>query len=222
MSLLMTSSSWTNGEQTKKRVPTIRKSIKKMVPTTSLESEGFDSIEAMYSDTLDNDAEELQTDRNLMVNNIIDKMASLKTDNDGDSLENFTPISYPENEGESGNEPENNHKTILPKDYAIKRHHITNSNFTPDTSVKSNNIHSDFNRVYDVSTSKPFYTSGTGLGKKNDNKITDRLSYIVHLLEQQQNEKTDNIFEEYILYILLGTFVILIVDSFSRGGKYVR
>ena len=55
-----------------------------------------------------------------------------------------------------------------------------------------------------------------------EDRIWDRLGYIVHLLEEQQNERTENVLEEYILYVLLGTFVIFVVDSFSRGGKYVR
>jgi F0F1-type ATP synthase assembly protein I len=45
---------------------------------------------------------------------------------------------------------------------------------------------------------------------------------MIHLLEQQQNEKTSNITEEFILYTFLGVFIIYVVDSFSRTGKYVR
>ena len=45
---------------------------------------------------------------------------------------------------------------------------------------------------------------------------------MIHLLEQQQHEKTDNITEEFLLYTFLGVFVIYVVDSFSRSGKYVR
>jgi len=41
-------------------------------------------------------------------------------------------------------------------------------------------------------------------------------------LEQQQNEKTSNITEEFILYTMLGVFVIYVVDSFARSGKYIR
>jgi hypothetical protein len=86
------------------------------------------------------------------------------------------------------------------------------------------NSSSDFNKVYDVPINRPYYAGiGGGVGGvKTNDKVMDKLSYIVHLLEQQENEKTDNNLEEYILYILLGTFVIFVVDSFSRGGKYVR
>jgi hypothetical protein len=49
-----------------------------------------------------------------------------------------------------------------------------------------------------------------------------KLNYITHMLEEIQMEKTSNITEELILYTFLGVFVIFIVDSFARVGKYHR
>jgi hypothetical protein len=214
----MTSSNWISDEQPKKRVPTIRKSVKKATPTIStLETEEYESTESMYNDAIDDD---IQNSRNSKVNDILEKMSSIKTNDDGDYLENFTPLSYPEQELRTED-------SILPNDYddnAMKRRHVTNTNFTADKNIRTANIQSDFNRIYEVSTDKPSYSSSIGLGKdlNNNSKVSERLSYIVHLLEQQQNEKTDNVLEECVLYVLLGAFVILVVDSFSRGGKYVR
>ena len=45
---------------------------------------------------------------------------------------------------------------------------------------------------------------------------------MMHLLEQQQHEKTNNITEEFILYTFLGVFMIFLVDGFARTGKYTR
>jgi hypothetical protein len=45
---------------------------------------------------------------------------------------------------------------------------------------------------------------------------------MIHLLEEQQKEPTKHITEEFILYTFLGIFVIYIVDSFARVGKYIR
>ena len=42
------------------------------------------------------------------------------------------------------------------------------------------------------------------------------------MLEQQQNEKTSNITEEFVLYMFLGVFIIFVVDSFAKTGKYIR
>ena len=58
---------------------------------------------------------------------------------------------------------------------------------------------------------------------QNENKaLLDKLNYMIHLLEEQQNEKTNNLTEELILYIFLGIFVIFVVDSFTKVGKYTR
>ena len=55
----------------------------------------------------------------------------------------------------------------------------------------------------------------------NTNIIT-KLNYMIHLLEEQKDERTNNVTEEVVLYSFLGIFVIFIVDSFVRVGKYVR
>ena len=56
---------------------------------------------------------------------------------------------------------------------------------------------------------------------KNDILI-EKLNYMINLLEEQQDEKTNNVMEEVVLYSFLGIFIIFIVDSFARVGKYVR
>ena len=45
---------------------------------------------------------------------------------------------------------------------------------------------------------------------------------MITLLEDQQDEKTNNVTEEVVLYSFLGIFIIFIVDSFAKVGKYVR
>jgi len=49
-----------------------------------------------------------------------------------------------------------------------------------------------------------------------------KLNYIIHLLEENRDQRTSNCTEEVVLYSFLGIFVIFLVDSFSRVGKYVR
>jgi hypothetical protein len=52
--------------------------------------------------------------------------------------------------------------------------------------------------------------------------MLEKMNHIIHMLEEQQDEKTGNVTEELILYCFLGVFVIFVVDSFARAGKYVR
>jgi hypothetical protein len=53
-------------------------------------------------------------------------------------------------------------------------------------------------------------------------QLLQRMNYMIHLLEEQQEEKTENVVEELILYSFLGIFTIFMVDSFTRVGKYSR
>ena len=60
----------------------------------------------------------------------------------------------------------------------------------------------------------------------NDNEelLVKKLNYMIKLLEEQKDEKTETITEEVILYCFLGIFVIFVIDSFVKVGraKYVR
>lgn len=52
--------------------------------------------------------------------------------------------------------------------------------------------------------------------------LIEKLNYMIHLLEEQQEEKTGHVTEELILYSFLGVFMIFVIDSFARASKYVR
>ena len=60
------------------------------------------------------------------------------------------------------------------------------------------------------------------LQNSSENDLMKKLNYIVHLLEEQHDEKTGSVTEELVLYMFLGVFVIFVVDSFSKSGKYKR
>jgi hypothetical protein len=57
---------------------------------------------------------------------------------------------------------------------------------------------------------------------KEKEPLMEKINYMIHLLEEQQDEKTGNVTEEVILYSFLGIFIIFIVDSFYYVGKYTR
>jgi hypothetical protein len=52
--------------------------------------------------------------------------------------------------------------------------------------------------------------------------LLKKLNYMISLLEDQQDEKTNNVTEEVILYSFLGIFIIFVADTFVRAGKYTR
>jgi len=66
----------------------------------------------------------------------------------------------------------------------------------------------------------PYYTQMSQVGNKD--QLLEKLNYMIHLLEEQQDQKSGSVMEELVLYSFLGVFIIYIVDSFARAGKYTR
>lgn len=56
----------------------------------------------------------------------------------------------------------------------------------------------------------------------HDPVMLDKLNRLIQLLEDQRDEKTGYVTEEIILYMFLGIFVIFVLDSFVKTGKYSR
>jgi hypothetical protein len=52
--------------------------------------------------------------------------------------------------------------------------------------------------------------------------IVEKLNYMINLLEEQQDYKTGSVMEEVVLYSFLGVFIIFVIDSFTKVGKYKR
>jgi hypothetical protein len=108
----------------------------------------------------------------------------------------------------------------------------TNSNYKSIYSNANANSTPNFSTTTDYGRFIPDYSKMYGLGKtenfvasvpKSQNELLlEKLNYMITLLEQQQDDRTNNVTEEVILYSFLGIFIIFIVDSFARVGKYVR
>uniref|UniRef100_A0A6C0K2S3 Uncharacterized protein n=1 Tax=viral metagenome TaxID=1070528 RepID=A0A6C0K2S3_9ZZZZ len=70
----------------------------------------------------------------------------------------------------------------------------------------------------------PYYNTAAPVQQMSGENgvLLEKLNYMIHLLEEQQDERTGNVTEEVVLYCFLGIFIIFVVDSFVRVGKYVR
>jgi len=62
----------------------------------------------------------------------------------------------------------------------------------------------------------------TGSGPSTPGELEQKLNYLIHMMEDQKDEKMDGITEEIVLYCFLGVFIIFVLDSFAKVGKYVR
>ena len=166
---------------------------------------------------LEKDSEE-QKEKNKLVLNLMNK---LKPDNGGSSLENFEPLNNkPSNYADLKEDKKPDEKEGMD---TIEKHLPKNikpesSMFSPNN-LKQENM-SDFKNTYNGRITYQPKKTVEGLG--NGDELAEKINYMIHLLEQQQAEKTDNIMEEFVLYAMLGVFVIFTVDSFTRAGRYVR
>ncbi len=73
---------------------------------------------------------------------------------------------------------------------------------------------------------RPYYNNSnfnnTNQQFSNEDILLQKLNYMINLLEEKQDERTNNVTEEVVLYSFLGIFIIFVIDSFARVGKYVR
>ena len=76
----------------------------------------------------------------------------------------------------------------------------------------------DYNKLYAYQQQQ----QQSAHGADNYQVLLTKLNYMINLLEEQQDERTNNVTEEVVLYSFLGIFIIYIVDSFARVGKYTR
>jgi hypothetical protein len=82
---------------------------------------------------------------------------------------------------------------------------------------------SGYNTKNNNNNNKPYYLNSTKANEyPTQDVLLQKLNYMITLLEDQQDEKTNNVTEEVVLYSFLGVFIIFIADTFVKAGKYVR
>jgi len=224
MSLLTSASIWQNDDSNKKRVSTMQKpDINNSYNDIEENINKFKNSSPPSMDDL-NKSNEVKNNR---VNELLNKMTSINIENDGNKLSNFVPMTNPELT-KAGQDTSNENRFHAPMslptpttEYNSQKINSTNS--TQQFSSNDSNLAnlSNYRNIYQPVNTKPYY-SNIGISTGTDNKLLEKINYMIHLLEEQQNEKTSNITEEFILYTFLGIFIIYVLDSFARTGKYIR
>jgi hypothetical protein len=228
MSLLNYASPWISDDgNTKKRTPSIRKIVKSTIANDSGgEPEEYNTTAGVPSTsntplTLD-EVQSYQTDNGKKVNELLDKMTTLDAENDGAHLANFSPLSPPEMNSKNQYIKKQDNLYDKPDSSSASKYTYVSDNRTLGNLTNYHNVY-EGTPLFQKNT--PYYAKmgiSNGVANGIDDKLMERINYMVHLLEEQQHEKTANITEEFLLYTFLGVFVIYVVDTFSRNGKYVR
>ena len=217
--LFLNASPWTGNSSTKKRTSTMNR--KKTCRNNSSvkfdddEDTGILSLGDEYVPDVSENFESAmgdQENRNNKVNQLLNKI----TGDAGDGLADFVPVSTPSKKPLEGFE-----SPLLKQ--------TDHRDYSPNNSGED--VMSNYSKIYEPSSSgllgKPYYANmgiesmSNGAGG-NNHSVIQKLNYITHILEEIQVEKTSNVTEELILYSFLGVFVIFVVDSFAKAGKYYR
>lgn len=246
--------SWNNDSDiSKKRIPSMRKTVKKPVDPNEEIMNGVSNNNNHNLEEVPNGIAQLQNEtrtRDQKINQLLETMTSVEANNDGEYLANFQPPPKPEMTAK----PElpsfrESDETIppLPNEFypsssqgqgqgAQRQNGGRNGSYTSVDFERQSAEYSNYNRIYDPErmVHKPYYMKngqswmggnagggGGGAAQIND-RLMEKINYMIHMLEQMEVEKTANVTEEFILYTFLGVFIIYVVDSFSRSGKYVR
>lgn len=146
--------------------------------------------------TLTNEAMQNMTNQNNMnMYKVLGKSPQLNYENDN----NLELNNYRNNYGDDKS-VDDYYKKILPNVNGLPQRNPTNKQY------------------YSNETQMPGY----GNSYSSQDVLLQKLNYMINLLEEQQDEKTNNVTEEVVLYSFLGIFIIFVIDSFARVGKYVR
>lgn len=183
------------------------------------------------------------------VNNVLQQIHENSSSEDDSGLADFNPPPKPESIGaqrkkleqQLGNMSSNgeNNIRVLGKSPEASYEDRTNdnldlnnfdSNYGDDNKAEEYyrkmlpNYNNPNNRQYYNSKSQPNTPPVTANidGNFSNELLLQKINYMINLLEEQQDEKTNNVTEEVVLYSFLGIFIIFVVDSFARVGKYVR
>ncbi len=197
MSIVLSASPWNSSSTggTRKRVPKLnsKKTLKQPVEEDTDTDDGLE---------IENFKETME--ENLTRNNRINELLNKVTDA-GSGLADFKP------------RQSTSLADLLPSK-SVSKEGFEN-NYVRPNSIGDSHI-SSYERAYDPNQTqlfsnqqKPYYAT---------DKQQDKLSYIIRILEELKLEKTNNITEELVLYSFLGVFIIFIVDSFAKAGKYYR
>jgi hypothetical protein len=195
----------TNSKNTKNENNIINKKRNKTQKNTNLTTK--QNIEPFYSNK---------------VNNILTTINNLPNDDDEENYNfnsQFKPLPPPNSSGVQ--------KTIDNETFYLEQQEINERN------IKQNNLQKIIPSIQNMkfpllnedenSFQETYYQNKLKQTDNNDNNILiNKLNYMIHLLEEKNDEKTNNVMEEVILYSFLGIFIIFLIDSFNHLGRYKR
>ena len=122
-------------------------------------------------------------------------------------------------------------KSLIQKIHNNSEENSDNSLYNSLTDYESENqkskkidfkIENNLNKVSDTNQAYVNINSNESYPKYDKDEMMQKINYIIHTLDKQKDIKSDQKLEELLLYSFLGIFIIYVLDSFTKIGKYKR
>jgi hypothetical protein len=179
------------------------------------------------------------------VNSVLEKIHNNSNMDEEDTLANFSPPPKPESVGVSKTIATEKMQNMTNENMFRTLGKAPSPNYENDENLELNNFNSNYadnksaedyykkfipgyvpgknpvNKQY-YNSNNSNMSSANMPGDGSNDLLLKKINYMINLLEEHQDERTSNVTEEVVLYSFLGIFIIFVVDSFSRVGKYVR
>jgi len=176
------------------------------------------------------------------VNSVLEKIHNNSNMDEEDTLANFSPPPKPESVGVSKTIATEEMQNMTNENMFRTLGKEPSPNYENEEKLELNNFNSNYadNKTAESYYKKfiPGYVAGKNpvnkqyynsniptanmSGDNSNDLLLKKINYMINLLEEHQDERTSNVTEEVVLYSFLGIFIIFVVDSFARVGKYVR
>lgn len=174
------------------------------------------------------------------VNQILNTINNLPPDGEEDENNNYKPLPLPSSAGvqktidnermyleQQENQQQQEQQQQYQQDNNFAPYYSNNITLPKLNNIKSPLLNSDgddwnngISNYSNYNMNKYMYQNGEG--ENNSVMLLNKLNYMIQLLEEKKDEKTDGVIEEVVLYCFLGIFIIFLVDSFNHLGKYKR
>ena len=146
-------------------------------------------------------------------NNFLNKQSNINTNNNNNNNTNISSLkkviqNIHNNSVEEDNDLYNSLSTYEPPNQKSKK-----INYEPPTDLQRI---SNTNKAYDDSM------ISNNLRIDNKDELLNKINYIIYTLDKQKDIKGEQKIEEILLYSFIGIFIIYVLDSFTKIGKYKR
>lgn len=182
------------------------------------------SLQFSYIDYKNKEISEKNRKKVNQVKQLLQKEKDIPQDKEG--MSEFSPASFQEEDESLANFTPTTQKQANSSKMQQKRKQRVMKNFELHDEAVDNQsqllANASAQEYYKQFTMPTASSPQMSMQKPQSDDLLDKLNYMIHLLEHQKQQKSEDVLEEMVLYLFLGIFIIYILDNFAKIGKYVR